>query len=180
MPPELVAAGGGLRWTVPCLTALDLATFGDASAIDVALRRRQATLAGMHEALRATPSRPGNAARLRLLLDSRDEPWSEAERRGHRLLRGAHLTGWRSNHPVVIAGRLYHVDIAFPGARLAIEIDGRLHERDLELFESDRWRQNALVQAGWRVLRFTWSMLVNHPDVVVAEVRAALRKCRQA
>jgi hypothetical protein len=28
---------------------------------------------------------------------------------------------------------------------LAIETDGRLHETDANLFESDRWRQNALV-----------------------------------
>ena len=39
------------------------------------------------------------------------------------------------------------------------------------MFESDRWRQNALVADGWRVLRFTWDMLHDHPEVVVAAVR---------
>jgi len=130
----------------------------------------------MQAALRATPCRDGNRERRRVLLDSRDEPWSEAERRAHRLLRQAGVTGWRTNVPLRVAGRLYFVDIAFRGARLAVEVDGRLHEREADLFESDRWRQNALVQAGWRVLRFTWAMLVDHPDVFVAEVLAALRR----
>ena len=142
---------------------IDVASLEDANAIDVALRTRQARLEDFYDALRATPYRKGTRARLRLLLDSRDEPWSEAERRSHRLLREARLTGWRTNLPVRLGDALYDVvDIAFPGARLAVEIDGRLHEHDRELFESDRWRQNALVRAGWCVRRFTWAMLVNH------------------
>jgi very-short-patch-repair endonuclease len=74
-----------------------------------------------------------------------------------------------------VAGRTYYLDIAFRSLRLAIEIDGRLHEDDPDLFESDRWRQNALVRDGWRVLRFTWAMLRDHPEAFVEEVRAALK-----
>jgi hypothetical protein len=37
----------------------------------------------MWEALRPTPNRRGNAPRHRLLTESRNEPWSEAEREGH-------------------------------------------------------------------------------------------------
>jgi very-short-patch-repair endonuclease len=175
IPPELVAERDGLRFTVPALTALELATFERAEAVDVALRSRMATLAGMHEALRLTCHRAGNAERARLLLDSRDEPWSEAERRAHRLLRAAGIRGWKGNLSVVVAGRQYFLDIGFRRQRLAIEIDGRIHEDDPDLFESDRWRQNALVRDGWRVLRFTWAMLRDHPDAFVEEVRAALR-----
>jgi very-short-patch-repair endonuclease len=178
VPPELVVSRSGLRYTSPALTAVDLATAEWAEPIDRALRSRTATLAGMHEALLATAHRRGHADRRRLLLDSRDEPWSEAERRAHRLLRAAGLRGWRGNRPVVVAGRLYYIDIAFGASRLAVEIDGRLHELDEDLFESDRWRQNALVRSGWRVLRFTWSMLVDHPELVVHEIRAALAQGR--
>lgn len=173
--PELVMTRAPLRCTVPALTAIDVATLEDANAIDVALRSRRASLEQMYAALHATPHRKGNRDRLQVLLDSRDEPWSEAERRAHRLLRGAGVTGWRTNHPVALDGALYYLDIAFRRQRLAVEIDGRLHELDRELFESDRWRQNALVRNGWRVLRFTWSMLVNHPDHFVDEIRSALR-----
>lgn len=57
---------------------------------------------------------------------------------------------------------------------LALEIDGRLHETDREIFETDRWRQNHLVLQGWRVLRYTWAMLQQHPEVVVEDVNRAL------
>ena len=175
VPVELVVERAGLRFTDPALTALELATPDSAEAVDVALRTRTATLAGMHEALRLSAHRPGNADRLRVLLDSRDEPWSEAERKAHRLLRAAGITGWRSNLPVVVAGRRYYLDIGFRSVRLALEIDGRLHEDDPDVCESDRWRQNALVHAGWRVLRFTWAMLRDHPEEFVLQVRSALR-----
>jgi len=174
MPAELVVERAGLRYTVPALTAIDLATFECADAIDIALRTRAATLGGMYEALRLTPNRAGNLQRLELLIDSRNEPWSAAERVAHRILRAAGLTGWKTNFPVFLEGRLYYIDIAFPHLKLAIEIDGRLHEEDEDLFESDRWRQNALVADGWRVLRFTWQMLQEHPEVVVAAILQAL------
>jgi very-short-patch-repair endonuclease len=128
----------------------------------------------MHDALARIANRPGNRARLRLLIDSRDEPWSVAERRAHRLLRAADIKGWRSNVATSVQDHLYYLDIAFKRPRLALEIDGRIHQTDRDLFESDRWRQNALVLAGWRVLRFTWTMLEAHPEEFVRQVRSAL------
>lgn len=73
-----------------------------------------------------------------------------------------------------VDSKLFYIDIAFRQQKLAIEIDGRLHETDEKLFESDRWRQNALVAKGWRVLRFTWAMLRDCPDVFVSAVLNAL------
>jgi very-short-patch-repair endonuclease len=173
IPEELIAVRGGLRYTVPALTAIDLATFECSDAIDIAPRVRAATLAGMYEALRMTPHRAGNLEKLKLLIDSRNEPWSAAERLSHRLLRAGHITGWETNLPVYIDGQVYYLDIAFKRQKLAIEIDGRRHETDVDLFESDRWRQNALVVAdGWRVLRFTWAMLRNHPGPSLAPLSA--------
>ena len=174
IPPDLVAEQQGLRFTVPALTAVDMATFACADAIDHALRRRMATVSGMHEALAKTANRIGNPERLRLLIDSRDEPWSAAERLAHNLLRRAGIRGWTTNLPVLVQGLLYYIDIAFDRLKVAIEIDGRRHEDDEDLFESDRWRQNALVRDGWRVLRFTWEMLRDHPEAVVAAVRAVI------
>jgi very-short-patch-repair endonuclease len=57
--------------------------------------------------------------------------------------------------------------------RLVIEVDGR-HFHGEARSESDRWRQNALVLDGWRVLRFTWTMLERYPDRVVAAIERAL------
>ncbi len=46
-----------------------------------------------------------------------------------------------------------------------------------EVFVHDRRRQNALVLAGWTVLRFTPDDLRSHPEALVAQVRAALQSC---
>jgi very-short-patch-repair endonuclease len=174
VPPELVLERGRLRMATPALTALDLHDEVGADGIDRALRTRTATLAGMRRALHLTQNRPGNAARRLLLLDSRDEPWSAAERVCHRLLRDARITGWKANRPVVVEGALYYLDVVFKALRLVVEIDGRLHEDDEDVFENDRWRQNALVLDGWMVVRFTWAMLRDHPEVVLRDIRAAI------
>ncbi|MBB3328794.1 endonuclease domain-containing protein [Microlunatus antarcticus] len=174
VPAELVQEHGGLRTTVPALTALDLCGEVEGDGIDRALLTRTATLAGLHRALNLTGGRRGNRDRRALLLDSRDEPWSAAERLCHRLLHDARIAWWKANLAVVIEGHLYYLDVAFPGLKLAVEIDGRLHETDEDLFESDRWRQNALVLDGWMVLRFTWAMLRDHPEVVVRDIKTAI------
>jgi very-short-patch-repair endonuclease len=38
----------------------------------------------------------------------------------------------------------------------------------------DRWRQNLLILHGWCVLRFTWAMIEEHPEKVIAMVREAI------
>jgi hypothetical protein len=55
---------------------------------------------------------------------------------------------------------------------LAIEVDGWAWHHDVERFRRDRQRQNALVLAGWTVLRFTWHDLTQRPGEVVAEIRS--------
>lgn len=66
------------------------------------------------------------------------------------------------------------VDFAYPAAGLVLEADGLAHHGSREQFVADRRRQNLLVHAGWRVLRFSYADIAEHPDRVVAEVRAAL------
>ena len=119
IPEELIAVRGGLRYTVPALTAIDLATFECSDAIDIALRVRAATLAGMYEALRMTPHRAGNLEKLKLLIDSRNEPWSAAERLSHRLLRAAghYGLGDKSAGRRSTANCIY-IDIAFRAAEI--------------------------------------------------------------
>ena len=62
-------------------------------------------------------------------------------------------------------------DLYYPTARLAIEYDGGNHRE--RLIDDDR-RQNLLVNAGYRLLRFTVADVQGRPDAVVAQVRAAL------
>jgi very-short-patch-repair endonuclease len=174
---EHVRQSGPLLMTTPALTAIDLIDELGGEPIDVCLRSRSARLEDLWTAFRAHPDRPGNSARRWMLIDSRDKPWSEAERLAHRLMRAARIRGWTTNHRVRVRGNIYFIDIAFRGHRLAIEIDGRLHEDDPDLFEGDRRRQNGLVLAGWRVLRFTYWMLVNEPDYVISTILEELAAC---
>lgn len=173
IPPELIVQVAGVRMTSPALTALDLVSSHGGDAIDRALRSRMATLEGMHQALELTPSRTGNADRRLMLLDSRDKPWSEAERLSHRLMRDGGITGWRTNVPIVCDGHLFYQDIAMDDCPLVIEIDGRIHLR-ADVFEADRFRGNCLLLAGKQVLHFTWLMLTRRPDWFLSTTRRAI------
>jgi len=66
------------------------------------------------------------------------------------------------------------VDLGFPAARVAVEYDGLLPHSGREAFVHDRRRQNLLLGAGWLVLRYTAADLRLRPELVVAQVRAAL------
>jgi very-short-patch-repair endonuclease len=62
-------------------------------------------------------------------------------------------------------------DLYYPAARLVLEYDGGNHRE--RLVEDDR-RQNLLVNAGFRLLRFTAADIRNQPAVVESQVRSAL------
>ncbi|SDB86547.1 Protein of unknown function [Raineyella antarctica] len=117
---------------------------------------------------------PDHGERTRLLGDLQRCPWSVLELEPHRLLLAHGITGWSANHPVLLHGRQLFVDIAFPGAKVAVEADGRAHHSDGSAFESDRVRWNLLSADGWIVLRVTWDAVMNRPEVVVQQVRDAL------
>lgn len=159
-------------------SAVDLSYSLGGEAIDRALRSRLVRISDLWFALQLLKGTKGNVSRRRLLLESRDEPWSAAERLAHHVFRAAGIRGWRANFAIRLAGRLYYLDIAFPGLKVAIEVDGRFHDSEHH-FESDRIRDNSLQAAGWIVLRFTWHMLVSDPEFVVATVRAVLARARR-
>ena len=62
-------------------------------------------------------------------------------------------------------------DLYYPTAKLAIEYDGSNH-RD-RLIEDDR-RQNLILRAGYRLLRFTAADVLQHPATVVALIRGEM------
>lgn len=76
-------------------------------------------------------------------------------------------------YPVVLRGRRYRLDLAFPAHKVAVEYDGEEH-RSQRRAHSDLIREAALVAAGWRVLRFSAYEVLHRPDRVVAAVLAAL------
>ena len=106
--------------------------------------------------------RYGSPAARRLLQIASDGARSEAERLFVKLMREACITGWEANYRI---GR-YRVDFAFPGSRVAIEIDGLAHHSKSQDFQADRVRQNNIALLRWQVLRFTWLDLTEYPQRV--------------
>jgi very-short-patch-repair endonuclease len=100
---------------------------------------------------------------------------SELETRFVQLLRRARLPRPVRQHEVWLGGRVVaRADLAYPGQRLLIELDGWSAHGTKRAFRSDRRRQNSLVLAGWTLLRFTWADVVESPAAVVAAVHGAL------
>ncbi|MFI7674011.1 DUF559 domain-containing protein [Actinophytocola sp. NPDC049390] len=162
----------GLWATGVPLTVLDAAVeLGDLGSqlLDRALQRR-VSVADLYTAHCRNLGRRGSARAAELLRASQDRAASAAERLLVGLVRGAGLSGWRCGYRV--GG--YALDLAFPEARLAIEVDGWAWHSDVQRFRHDRRRQNALVLTGWTVLRFTWHDLTTRPDAVSYEIRLAL------
>jgi very-short-patch-repair endonuclease len=62
-------------------------------------------------------------------------------------------------------------DFYYPLHRLALEYDGAYHRENLA---GDNRRQNRLVDAGYRLLRFSAADVLSAPDSIVALVRRAL------
>jgi very-short-patch-repair endonuclease len=164
---------GQIRSALDLLAALDIVeatTFADR-----AISQGWLTIADLQHRL-AAPL-PGNVQLRKLIRTLAGGAEAESERRLHRLLRAHRITGWTANHPVLIGGTMIaRLDIAFVEARLAIEVDGFAYHRDRDRFQRDRTRQNALVNLGWTVLRFTWQDITAKPDQVIATVRLALSR----
>lgn len=114
----------------------------------------------------------GSASAGRLLVAAADRSASVAERLLVTMLRQAGSTGWSCGFPTVG----FVIDIAFPAAGVAIEVDGWAWHMDAARAQADKRRQNALVRAGWTILRYTWHDLVGRPAFVLAEIAAEVAR----
>ena len=144
-------------------------------AADLFLHARLVTIAQLRTYIAERPSARG-IARLRRVVDL-VEPKSESpmETRLRMLLLLARLP--RPEVQVSLhddRGRfLGRPDLLYRPQRLAIEYDGGNHRDRLV---DDNRRQNGLVGAGFRLLRFTAADVYGTPDVVAMQVRHALAK----
>ena len=177
VPAELVREGDHLRLTSAALNVLDLVPELGGRAIDEALRRGAVTLDGLWEALALTPQRAGNAERRWLLHDSRDLPWSPAERSLHRLYRGMGAPyEYVTNHRVPLAQGWACLDLSLPRLRLGFEVDGREHHTSPAAFLRDRTRDPELVELGWLVVRFAATSVEDNPTWVTDRMRGIISR----
>jgi very-short-patch-repair endonuclease len=166
----------GLRTTTLHRTLRDLSLTRPAIealiAIDMALHLRLTDTTALLGYTDAAKGRPG-VRRLRSLAEFAAPAESPMESRLRWLLLEAGLPRPEVQTELHDRERRFvgRADLYYPSARLVLEYDGGNH-RD-RLVTDDR-RQNLLINAGFRVLRFTASDVHQHPDVVVAQVRGSL------
>jgi len=173
LPESDVIDRRGLRTTSAMRTVCDLGSRADlvesVVAVDAATHTSLVKLSQLESHV-ATHAGAKGIKRLRRavgLAEPRSESPMETRLRIH-LIRG------RLPRPVVQAelcdsdGRFVgRVDLYYPDRRLAIEYDGAGHKDRLH---ADLQRHNALLNAGYHLLRFTAADL-REPKSVVAEVR---------
>ncbi|HEX6595321.1 MAG TPA: type IV toxin-antitoxin system AbiEi family antitoxin domain-containing protein [Acidimicrobiales bacterium] len=179
---ELPAGDRGVIDGIPTTrierTLLDLAAVVDElqleRALEAALRSGLTTHERLEAYVEAAGGRRWGAGRFRraVAVSSTGRPTgSELEVMFLQLLRAAGLEEPARQFEVRVDGRRYFLDFAYPHRRLAMELDGRAHHG----FDEDRRRQNALVLAGWTVLRFTWADVTERGAQTVAAVAGGLR-----
>jgi hypothetical protein len=91
-----------------------------------------------------------------------------------RLIAGAGLPAPTLQHTVRVENRSRRIDLSYPSIRLALEYDGTAPHTRVDRFVDDRRRQNALVDIGWTVLRYTNEELRDRPWVIVGQIRRQL------
>jgi hypothetical protein len=173
--PGQVLLYGPLPVTAPLITAAHLVTHlplrAAVIALDCALRSRQVSLDELALALR--DKRGAVVAREALALAD-PQSGSILESEARLLFHEAGLPRPETQHPFTSGEANFFLDFAWPGWMLLVEIDGREWHIGPEPFQQDRTKQNALVRAGWMVLRFTAEDIRLHPDSVIAQIRFAL------
>jgi very-short-patch-repair endonuclease len=171
LPAPDAVLSDGIWCTAAPLTALETAiALPDGSAFLDRVLQKHVRFEDLYQAYCRNMGARGGARVAVLLVGAADRADSVAERLLISLLRESGLTGWESGRPF----ELWTIDVAFPEAKLAIEVDGWAWHTDVDRFRADRRKGNALVRAGWQLLRFTWHDLTNRPAYVIAEIRAAL------
>ncbi|WP_162599885.1 DUF559 domain-containing protein [Nocardioides solisilvae] len=165
-------ARGGV--TTPLRTALDCARdlpFDEALAVvDSALRQRAvcgATLRAAAADLRGPGS--ARARRVVALADGRAANPFESVLRALAVEAGLTVL---PQHAINVGGLVLHPDLADPARLLVLEADSWTHHAGHAEHDQDCTRYNALVVAGWRVLRFTWRQVMLQPGYVRAVLAA--------
>lgn len=173
--PTDVTVREGIPCTSLARTLVDLAAVLNAGLLDRALE--QSVLMNLFDgraldaAMQRSVGQPGVETLRRLRSKLADDPpllRSEMERRLLGLVRRARLP------PPIVNGHIgqHEVDFHWPAQRLVMETDGRATHATAHGFERDRRRDLELHLAGWDVVRISWSQLTNHPDRVIALLRA--------
>lgn len=182
LPNADLARIGPLVVTTPTRTLIDLGTCVGAEQLEVAtedaFRRRLSSSARMLARLDALSEkgRPGIGP-MRELMSKRTSGGARSllEVKVLRLFREAGLPKPVTQYRVQLGPRSrVEIDVAYPDALLAIEVDGFRFHSEPSAWQKDRSKRNALTKLGWRVIQITWEDITERPQEVVEMVRALL------
>jgi len=124
----------------------------------------------LHDRYLTNLGRRGSPTAARVLPMAVPGAASYPERVLARALHAARITGFRVNQPV----HGYAADLLDTKRRLIIEVDGWATHRTKTAFQHDRTRQNALVTAGYTVLRYTAHDIEHRLDTVITQIRQTI------
>ena len=172
----------GIACTSAVRTLLDLGTLVDETELDDAFGRGlisgRVTLRRVDRYLdRPMGGRPGVAA-LRRVVDAHRDRGAATQSKLEVIVSRAATLGQlppaSHQHPVTICGRTFRLDLAWPAEQVFLEADGAAYHRTRKEFLNDRERQNLLVVARWRPLRYAWPVATEQPALIVDQVRTLL------
>lgn len=171
----------GIPVTTPARTLLDVGPRVSVdvleSMVDDAITRKLTTRAGLEWELTLSGGRGRYGSKalrgaIAHLSDGHCE--SPLENRVLRLLIKEGLPLPTRQHEIRADGFVARVDLAYPQAKLAIEIDGFRYHSSHRAFDADRRRDARLQTLGWQVLRVTDRMF-DEPRYFLNAVKARLR-----
>lgn len=94
------------------------------------------------------------------------------------------LPPFSEQYEIIVAGRRFFADFAFPELKIVVEFDGRIKYTEYaptqEVLIAEREREKMLTNAGWRVLRFDWNMVVKRAEYVRAVIAQAVEAVEDA
>ncbi|WP_435872997.1 type IV toxin-antitoxin system AbiEi family antitoxin domain-containing protein [Micromonospora arborensis] len=183
IPPEHLVRVDGIPATGPVRTLADLSLrvdrFSAVSVLDSALNRGLVTTDDLLSVPRLIRGRRGAVAARGYLGEADGRAQSPLETRARlrcvdgRVPPDALQLEIRDDDGFLLGAG----DLGWRGSRIIAEADGRGPHAAPEAVFADRHRQNRLVNAGWAVLRFTWSDTLR-PDYIPWTVRQAMAGAR--
>jgi very-short-patch-repair endonuclease len=161
--------------------ARTLADLGGAETIGVveraaewALRNKLVGIADLEAMTERVRTKGGHTLRRMLAQRPAGAPptESDAETLFVQLARATGFPDPVRQYVVLLGGRRYRLDFAWPALRLAVEIDGAVVHGPAALSQDLR-RQNQIVLDGWMILRFSWATLTRGRREVEDDLRVA-------
>lgn len=144
------------------------------AVVDLALRRRLTTVAELEAWIHDHPRHRGvgRLARALEMADARSDSPMESRLRAHLVIAGLPKPCVQEPLHDQSGEFLARPDLLYRDELIVLEYDGATHRDSVA---ADNQRQNRLVDAGYRVLRFTSGDVLRRPAAVVDQVRRALR-----